>query len=152
MRIIDHTQNRLLLSRLGEKTENCEPDEKRVRRLSCGESERDAEWVSLRIRQPVAVLEERRAELLQCRVVKLHLRFDPRCPDDAEVLRRTGGVLEQRGFAHPWIAVNDEDGPVAFPRCTQQALDDRDLALSTEQPPALYAFDHATNLSPRRLT
>src|SRR5712691_13002292 len=118
MRIIDHTQKRLPLGSLGEKTKNCETDEKRVRRLSCAESERDAQCVPLRVRQPVAVFEDWRAELLQRGVAKLHLPCDARCSDDAEVLRRVGDVLEQRGLAHPWVAVHDEDGAVAFPRCT----------------------------------
>jgi hypothetical protein len=59
VRIIDYTQEWLLHGGLGEETENGEPDEKRVRRLSRAASERDVECVPLRVGQAVAVFEER---------------------------------------------------------------------------------------------
>ena len=78
LRVVDDAQERLLLGGFGEEPENREPDEKRARRLSGAEPECDAERVTLRIGQTLDELEDRRTELLQRRVVELHLPLDAR--------------------------------------------------------------------------
>ena len=112
LRVVDHAQQRLLLGSFGEEAENREPDKKRARRLPGAEPEGDAERVTLRIRETLAELEDRRTELLQRRVVELHLPLDARSPNDAKVLARLDRVLEQRGLADARVSVHHEDGAV----------------------------------------
>ena len=64
MCVVDDAQQRLLLGSFGEQTQNREPDKKRARRRSGAESEGDAERITLRIRETLAEVEYRRAELL----------------------------------------------------------------------------------------
>ena len=135
LRVVDEAQERLLLGGFGEETENREPDEERARRLSGAEPEGDAERVTLRIRKTLDELQDRRAELLQRRVVELHLPLDARSPDDAKVLARLDRVLEQCGLADAGVAVHDEDGAVTVPRGIQQPLEHRAFALPADEPP-----------------
>ena len=148
LRVVDHAQERLLLGGFGEETENREPDEERARRLSGAEPEGDAERVPLRIRQTLAELEDRRTELLQRRVVELHLPLDARSPDDAKILARLDRVLEQCGLADAGVSVHHEDGAVTVPRGTQQPLEHRALALPADEPPRLRAHDHPGSMPP----
>jgi hypothetical protein len=97
------------------------PDEERARRLSGAEPEGNAQRVPLRIRQTLAELEDRRAELLQRRAVELHLPLDARSPNDAKVLTQLDRVLEQCGLADAGVSVHHEDGAVTVPRGTPAA-------------------------------
>ena len=54
-------------------------------------------------------VEDRRAQLLQRRVVELHLPLDTRGSNDAEVVAGLDGALEQCGLADTGVSVNDED-------------------------------------------
>ena len=117
LRVVDHAQKRLLLGGLGEETENREPDKKRARRLSGAEPEGDAERVPLRIRQTLAELQDRRTELLQRRVVELHLPLDARSPNDAKILTHLDRVVEQCGLADARLSVHDQD-PAAPLACS----------------------------------
>ena len=117
--VVDDAQQGLLLSSTGQEAENCEPDEERARRVPGAEPERDAERVALRIRETVAELENRRTELLQRRVVELHLPFDADSPNDAKILARLHRVLEQRSLADSGLPMNDEHGAMTVPRRTQ---------------------------------
>ena len=94
LRVVDQAQERLLLGSFGEEAESREPDKKRARRLSRAEAERNVERVTLRIGQTLGESHDRRAELLQRRVVELHLPFDARGPNDAKILARLDRVLE----------------------------------------------------------
>ncbi len=108
-----------MLSSIGEEAENCEPDEQRAWRRPAAEAEGDAERVTLRIRETVAELENRRTELLQRRVVELHLPLDARSPDDAKILARLARVPEQRRLADSGLPMHYEDGAMTVPRRTQ---------------------------------
>src|SRR6266542_2608685 len=122
LRVVDHAQERLLLGRFGEETENGEPDEERARRLSRAQPECDVERVTLRVGKTFDQREERRAE------------------------------LEQRRFANSWVAVHHEDTAVALARRLQQPLEHRLLALSAEQPLRLCARDHPGSMPLRSRT
>jgi hypothetical protein len=94
LRVVDHAQERLLLGSFGQQAENREPDKKRARRPSGAEPEGDAERITLRLRETLDELEDRRTELLQRRVVELHLPLDARSANDAKILARLDRVLE----------------------------------------------------------
>ena len=139
----------LPLGSFGEEAENREPDKERTRRLSGAESEGDAERVTLKIGETLGELEDRRTELLQRRVVKLHLPLDAGSPNDAEILARLDRVLEQRGLADAGVSVHHKDGAASVPRGIQQPLEHRALALPAQQPPRVRTDDHPGSMSPR---
>jgi hypothetical protein len=122
------------------------PDEERARRLSGAEPEGNAQRVPLRIRQTLAELEDRRAELLQRRAVELHLPLDARSPNDAKVLTQLDRVLEQCGLADAGVSVHHEDGAVTVPRGTQQPLGHCAFALPADEPPRLRAGNDSCSM------
>ncbi len=148
LRVVDHAQQRPPLGGFGEEAENREPDKKRAGRRSVAEPEGDAERVTLKIRKTLAELEDRRTELLQRRVVELHLPLDARSPDDAKILARLDRPLQQRRLADTGISVHHEDGAVTVPRGLQQPLQHRPLASPAQQPPRLRTDDHPGSMPP----
>ena len=132
--VVDDAQQGLLLSSIGEEAEYRESDEQRARRWSPAEPEGDAERVTLRIRESVAELEDRRTELLQRRIVEVHLPFDADSPNDAEILALLDRVLEQRSLANSGLPMHYEDGPVTSPRSSEEPIENRALSLASEQP------------------
>ena len=149
LRVVDHAQERLLLGGFGEEAENCEPHKKRARRLSGAEPEGDAECLPLRMGETLDELEDRRTELLQRRVVELHLPLDARSLNDTKILARLDRVLEERGLADAGVSLHEEDGAVTVPNGIQQSLKHRALALPAEQPPRLSTDDHPGSMLPR---
>jgi hypothetical protein len=59
LRVIDYTQQRPLLGRLGHQTEDRQPDQKRVRGLPSAQTESDGECVALGRREAFIELEDR---------------------------------------------------------------------------------------------
>jgi hypothetical protein len=117
--VVDDAQQRLLLGSFGEEAEKREPDKKRARRLSGAEPGGDAECVTLRIRETFDELEKRQTELLQRRVVELHLSLDAGSTNNAKVLGRPDRVLEQRGLADSGLPMDYQDRAMAVPRRRQ---------------------------------
>ena len=115
LRVVDHAQQRLLLGSIGEEAESREPNEKRARRRPGAQTESDTKRVTLRISQTLAELEKRRTELLQRRVVELHLPLDARSANDAKVLARLDSVFEQRGLTDARVSVDHENTAVTVP-------------------------------------
>jgi hypothetical protein len=101
------------------------------------EPEGDAERVTLTVWEVLDQLEDRRTELLQCRVVEFHLSLDARRPDDAKIVVLLDRVLEQRGLADAGDSEHHDDGAVTVSRGIQQPLEHRALAMPPEQPPRL---------------
>src|SRR5204863_5627936 len=84
LRVVDHAQQRFLLGGFGEDPEHREADKKRARRLSAAQPEGDTQRIALGFGEMLAELEDRRTELLQRRVVELHLPFGSRSPNNAK--------------------------------------------------------------------
>jgi hypothetical protein len=78
-------------------------------------------------------LEDRRAQLLQRRVVELVLALGSRGSNDAKVGRGLDQVLEQRGLADACVPVNDEHGPATVPSGLEQPLEGQELPLPADQ-------------------
>src|SRR3954471_4820058 len=109
LRVVDHAEERLSLGGFGQQAENRQPDKKRAGRRAAAQAEGHAERLALRSRETGDEVEDRRAQLLQRRVIKLHLPLDTRGSNDAEVVADLDGPVEQRGLADTWVSVNDED-------------------------------------------
>ena len=76
MGVINDSEERPLLGRLGQQAEDRQSDQERIRRRPRTESKRDAERLVLGLRETVQKVEERGTQLLNRREWKLHLRFD----------------------------------------------------------------------------
>jgi len=140
--VIDHAEQRLLFGCLAEESEDREPDKKGVRRLSGFEPEGDAERIVLRSRQALDELEQRGAEPLHRRVVKLHLPLDACGAYHSKILTRLDRVLEQCGLADAGLAVQNQHGMATVPRGIQQPLEHRALASPSNQPLSRDRRDH----------
>ena len=112
--VIDDAHQRPVPGHLGQQAQGGQADQEPVRRQAGAEAERGPQRVALRRRQTVQVVQHRRAQLVQRRERQLHLRLDaPRvCYPAAR--RLPGQVLQQRGLAHPRLAVHHESA--AFTR------------------------------------
>ena len=109
LRVIDHTEERLLLGGLGQQAEGCQSDEEGIRGRAGTEAERDGKRVALRMREAFGELEDRRAQLLKRRVRELHLPFDTDGAGDPELPPRLDRVLQQRGLADARLSVHHQD-------------------------------------------
>ena len=74
--VVDHTEDGLIRGSFGQQTQDREPDEERVRRVSGIETERDGKGLALRIGQARAQIEDRQGELLERGVGQLRLSLD----------------------------------------------------------------------------
>ena len=74
--VIDNSEERPLLGRLGQQAEDRQSNQERIRRRPCAESEHDAERLVLRRRETVQKVKERGTQLLNRCEWELHLRFD----------------------------------------------------------------------------
>jgi hypothetical protein len=96
--------------------------------------ESNAKGNALGVGQTVGEFENRGAQLLQGRKVELHFSFDACGPDDAKTRAAgLGKLVEQRRLANTRFAVDDEDGPVAVARRSQDPLEHASFALSSDQ-------------------
>ena len=135
LRVIDHAQQRLLVRRVGQQAQRRQPHQKPVRRLPCPQSERHAERLTLRVRQPVQAIEQLRAQLLEGSVGQLHLRLDAGDPGHAQASRRRDHVLQQRGLARPGLAVHHQRAAAPAARRLQQLAERRSLRKTIQQHP-----------------
>ncbi len=89
LRVVDKTDECLFIGGLGQKCECGEPDQKTVWCGAGGQSEEGPERIALWGRQAIDAIQQRRTELVQPAVGKLHLGFDGIHGQDAPV----GGTL-----------------------------------------------------------
>ena len=108
--------------------------------------ERDVERLALRIGETLA--DSRIGEHSCCSAAKSSSisPSTPQVADDAEILARLDGVLEQRGLADARIAVHHEDGAVTVAGAVQQPLEHGQLALPAEQPPRARRGHHGGSI------
>ena len=140
--VVDHAEERLPLGGFREQAENRQADEERARCCAAAQAERDAERLALWFRELIGEVEDRRTQLLQRRVVELHLPLDTGGSNDQEVLAGLDGALEQRGLADAGVSADDEDGAVFVARGVQQPLEHRPLALPADQPRGVDSHGH----------
>jgi DNA-binding SARP family transcriptional activator len=81
--------------------------------------------------QPVQAIEHLRAQLLEGSVGQLHLRLDASDPGNAHASHRRDRVLQQRGLAHPGLAVHHQRTAAPAARRLQQLAERRPLGETT---------------------
>jgi hypothetical protein len=91
--------------RLGHETKRCDADQKRIRRASRREPERNLQSFALRIGEVSTQIEDRAAQLMKCGVRELHLPFDADRALDTEIGCGVDRILEQRRLSHARLPV-----------------------------------------------
>jgi 8-hydroxy-5-deazaflavin:NADPH oxidoreductase len=148
LRVVDHTEERLLLGGLRQQAEDREPDEERIGRPSRAQPERDLEGVALRIGQALHQVETRRAQLLERGERELYLPLDADRARDPEVRSRPDRIVEQRGLADARLAVHRQHAALPVARRLEHAVEHVALALPSEQLHRGCPGDHAESMPP----
>ena len=90
--------------------------------------------IALRAGKALQTSQERRAQLLQPRVRKLHLRLDSGRPGDVATRRVLRQILQQRALAHPGLPAQHQRPAVTRAHTRHQLIQRRALAAPAEQP------------------
>ena len=106
--VIDDAHQRPFPGQLGQQAQDGQADQKPVRRRPGTEAERGPQRVALRRRETLQAVQHRRAQLVQHRERQLHLRLDTHRARHPAARRLPGQVLQQRGLAHPRLAVHHQ--------------------------------------------
>jgi hypothetical protein len=131
--VIDNSQERPLLGRLGQQAENGQTNQERIRRGARDQSERDGKRLVLGLRETVRKVEERGTQLLSRRERELHLRFDPGRPGDPKLARSLDRILEERRLADARFAMHDQHAAAPAAHAVQQPVEHLALAFPAEQ-------------------
>ena len=108
--VLHETEQRPLFGRGGQQAEHGEADEEAIRHVTGCQAQRDIQRVSLRLRESVELVEQRRAELMDPGERQLHLRFRAGDLHHTESRGTIGGVAEQRRLSDARLASEDEEG------------------------------------------
>ena len=149
LRVINHTQKRLLLGHLREQAQHRQPDQEPIRRVPRPQPERHAERVPLRGGKPVQPIQHRRAQLLQRRERELHLRLHTDRPHDPEPRRGPDRGLQQRRLADPRLAAHHQHPALPTAHRLEQPLQRLALVAPVVQHLRRPLGDHAAPTIPR---
>ena len=122
MGIVDHTQQRALGRRLRQQPEHREPDDGPVRRDAGAHPEDDLQRATLRPRQPIEPIEQRRAQQMDAGVGQLHFRLHAFRPNDRHARRQPDQILEQRRLADPRIPPQHQRPGLSPPNVADQPV------------------------------
>jgi hypothetical protein len=140
LRVINHTYQWLLFSRLGQQAEDRQSDEEPIRSGVGGrvggplnQSKRDAKRGVLRLRQPLHELEHRCAQLLKRGEGQFHLGLDPERAGDLKSPGSLDRVLEQRGLPDTCFAMHHQHPATPASHAIQQSVERLTLVFPAEQ-------------------
>ena len=133
LRVIDETDQRVLLGDLGEQRQRGQPDQEPVGRGAGAAAEHRREGVALRNGQPAELVQHRRTQLVQAGISQLHLRLDADGPRDMPVGDAVGQVTQQRALAHARLAPQYGDPALAGERIGQEPVERLALAATSEE-------------------
>ena len=133
LRVVDDTDQRLLLGDLGEQRQRGQPDQEPVGRRAGAAAEYRRERVALRDGQPVEVIQHGRAELVQAGIGQLHLRLNADSSRDVPARDPAGQVAQQRALAHARLAPQDGDPAPASERVGHKPVELLALAAASEE-------------------
>jgi hypothetical protein len=97
-------------------------DQEPIRAVSGGEPERDAQPATLRLGQRPEPAEHRRAQLLQPRVGKLHLRLDAGYVGHPETGHLGDQLPQQLRLAHAGLTAHDQGPALAGSHVSDEAV------------------------------
>ena len=113
--VIDQTDQRTVLGRLGQQAEHRQANEEMIWWRPGSQAERGRERVALWLRQPRQATEQGGAELVERGERQLHLRFHAGRPEQPQVPRRPGCIVQQRALADPGLAADHQDTAAPSP-------------------------------------
>jgi hypothetical protein len=131
--VVDQDQQRLTLARLGEQVECPEPDQEPIRRWAAGQAERGTQGVTLRCRDIVQAIQERRAQLLQTGVGEFHLGLDTGDLHHPAVRGSPGQVVQQRGLPDAGRTAHHQCAAVTVSGVGEKPVELLAFAASTQQ-------------------
>ena len=108
MGVIDETEKRPVLGRLGQQAQHGERDQEAVVAFSHLEPERSPQRAPLGLGEALQVPKDRTDDLVQRGEGDVRLRFDPAAAQDLHVGRSLSCVLEEGGLADTRLAADDE--------------------------------------------
>jgi hypothetical protein len=151
--IVDHAQQRALDRCLRQKPEHREPDDEPVRRDTGAHPEDGLQRAALRFWQALESTEQRRAQLMQAGIGKLHLGLHPHRPQDGHVRRHPDQVLEQRRLADPRVPPQHQRPAFSALDVLDQLLESSALLSPPEQvrPPGPAGIERTRDLGRREL-
>jgi hypothetical protein len=127
-----------------------QPHEKPIRSVPRPQPERNPQRIPLRRRKPVQPIQQRRAQLLQARERKLHLRLHTNRPRNPKPRRRPDRRLQQRRLANPWLAADYQNPALRATHLIEQPLQRLALDAPAVQHLRRPRGDHATPTIPAR--
>ena len=136
MSVINNSQERPLLSRLGQQAQDRQSNQERIRRRPRTQPKRDTKRLPLGLRETVQKVKERGTQLLNRRERKLHLRLDPGRPGDPKPAPSLGRVLEQRRLADARFAMHHQHAAAPAAPAVQQPVEHLALAFPVNQLPS----------------
>jgi hypothetical protein len=92
LRVVDQAEKRLLVGHVGKKIQEREPDQKAIGPSARGQAERGTERITLRRRQPVETIQQRRTQLVETGERKLHLRLHSDGMQNPAAFRTLSGI------------------------------------------------------------
>ena len=133
MRVINETEQWLLLGHGGQEAEHGEGDEEPVRSTSGRPAQRDAQRIPLRLRKSIEVSKHRRAQLMHAGERQLHLGLDTRDLRDTKAGSLSYGVPQQRRLPDARLATDDENGALTLAHIRQQLVEHFALASPAQE-------------------
>jgi hypothetical protein len=128
--IVDHAEQGLLLGRIGQQAQGCQPDEKAIRSASSAQPKGCAERLPLRAWEAREPIQHRCEQLVQRGKCELHLGFDAGSVRDAKPRRVLAQVLQQSALSHPRLSAHDQRSTTTLSDRLEQLLQGLALALA----------------------
>ena len=135
LRIVHQADQRLLLGGIAQETQHGQADQETIRCLAGLQAERRGQRVALRRGQRLEPVQQRRTQLVQPRIRKLHLGLDADRVEYPAARRPLGHVLQQRRLAHTRLAAHHQRLALARADGADQQIERRALAAPAEEPP-----------------
>ena len=123
LRVVDDDQQLPSRRGGGDECQRSETDQELIRRHVVAHPEGRLQCASLRRRQRVDAIEERRQELVQGREAESHLGLDADEAHDVEVRRRRCHGVEQARLADSGLSTHHEDTAQPVPRALDEPAD-----------------------------
>ena len=146
--VVHQAQQRPFVGDVREQAQNCQRDEKPVRRRPRADAERRPQGVALRGGQTVEQIEHRRAQLVQTGECQLHLRLDPGSPRHPTARRSPRHVVQQGGLADAGFAMNDERATLTGSKGLDELFEHAAFGAASDQ----FQREPRPTAAPRRFT
>src|SRR5207302_5505111 len=108
MGVVDYVEEWLYVSGPGKQGKRCKADLKTLGWLAADQSEGRAQRFLLWRGQVIQLRQKGDHHLMEPGESQFHFRFDPDCSNNAEIIRRCHGVLQECGLSNARLTTKDE--------------------------------------------